>query len=55
MDRNNECHEFLLFYLGHSMKSRRSQIKVSEFKVSSMGESYSIGNRIGFFKGHETP
>ena len=25
MHRNNLSHEFLLFYLGHSMKSRRSQ------------------------------
>ena len=25
MHRNNVCHEFLLFYHGHSMKSRRSQ------------------------------
>ena len=25
MHRNNVCHEFLLSYLGHSMKSRRSR------------------------------
>ena len=25
MGRNNVCHEFLFFYLGHSMKSRRIQ------------------------------
>ena len=32
MHRNNVCHEFLLFYLGHSMKSRRSQsIRIKGF------------------------
>ena len=32
MHRNNVCHEFLLFYLGHSMKSRRSQsIRIQGF------------------------
>ena len=32
MRRNNVCHEFLLFYLGHSMKSRRSQsIRIQGF------------------------
>ena len=32
MDRNNVCHEFLLFYLGHSMKSRRSpSIRIKGF------------------------
>ena len=32
MHRNNVCHEFLLSYLGHSMKSRRSQrIRIQGF------------------------
>ena len=32
MHRNNVCHEFLLFYPGHSMKSRRSQsIRIKGF------------------------
>ena len=32
MLRNNLCHEFLLLYLGHSMKSRRSQsIRIQGF------------------------
>ena len=31
MDRNNECHEFLLFYLGHSMKSRSQSIRIKGF------------------------
>ena len=32
MHRNNVCHEFLLFYLGHSVKSRRSQrIRIKGF------------------------
>ena len=32
MHRNNVSHEFLLFYLGHSMKSRRSQsIRIKGF------------------------
>ena len=32
MHRNNVCHGFLLFYLGHSMKSRRSQsIRIKGF------------------------
>ena len=32
MHRNNVIHEFLLFYLGHSMKSRRSQsIRIKGF------------------------
>ena len=32
MHRNNLSHEFLLFYLGHSMKSRRSQsIRIKGF------------------------
>ena len=32
-----------------------AEVKVSELKVSSTGETYSIGNWIGFFSGHETP
>ena len=32
MHRNNVCHKFLLFYLGHSLKSRRSQsIRIKGF------------------------
>ena len=31
MDRNNECYEFLLFYLGHSMKSRGQSIRIKGF------------------------
>ena len=32
MHRNNVSHEFLLFYLGHSMKSSRSQsIRIKGF------------------------
>ena len=36
MDRNNVCHEFLLFYLGHSIS--HAEVKVSELRVSSIGE-----------------
>ena len=32
-----------------------AEVKVSELKVSSTGETYSIGNWTGFFCGHETP
>ena len=31
MDRNNERHEFLLFFLGHSMKSRSQSIRIEGF------------------------
>ena len=41
MHRNNVSHEFLLFYLRHSMKSRRSQ----SFRIKGFFNRRNLFNR----------